>query len=380
VAANQLKASFVIHLVTRLPLPYHQTLSRTLHAELNGNFCAWFAERQTPEFPFQSGSEDFQFRHYYLAESGYGKLWSALRQNRDAAVILGGWSSPMTKKTLLMTTALRVPVFIWADHPHPRQRRWLTAASRRLHLRLLSRTLVRGFLACGEMTVQHLAGLGIAGDKIFNFPYWVDLPASWSLPQRCFQPQDQPRPFRLLAVGRHVAGKSFNVAIRAIKLANERSGSLIAELIIVGDGPERASLEELVAALNLGESVCFTGWLENSEVQKEMARSDALVVPSEFEGYGVAVREALAQGRPVLCSDRVIAALDEHIESNAILLHSVGDAQGLANHILLLAGEADVLRRASEEARKLAEQWHPRRAFKILQQAVREQRILSNSG
>jgi glycosyltransferase involved in cell wall biosynthesis len=192
-------------------------------------------------------------------------------------------------------------------------------------------------------------------------------------------PVNQPKPFRLLAVGRHVTGKSFDVAIRAIKLANERSGFQIAELVIVGDGPERGNLEQLVVSLGLADSVCFTGWLENSEVQQELARSDALVVPSQFEGYSVTVREALAQGRPALCSNGVVAALDEHIEANAILLHSVGDAEALANHVLLLAGEADILKRASEEARRLAERWHPGRALAILQQALSEQRIFSHS-
>jgi glycosyltransferase involved in cell wall biosynthesis len=378
VAASQLKVCSVIHLVARQPLPYHQTLCRTLNAELQGNFCAWFAERESHEFPFDARAGELEFRHHYLAEAGYRRLWRALKEKREAAVILGGWSSPMTNKTLLMAAVLRVPVFIWADHPHPSKRGALWSVLRRSYLRLLSRTLVRGFLACGEMTRAHLAELGIAKEKIFNFPYWVHVPSDWSLPRRCLNQANQPQPFRLLAVGRHVSGKSFNVAIRAIKLANERVGFPIAKLTIVGDGPERANLEELASSLNLSDSVCFTGWLENSEVQKEIARSDALVMPSEFEGYGVTVREALAQGRPVLCSNQVIAALDEHIEANAILLHSVGDAEALANHVLLLASEADLLRRASEEARRLAEQWHPARALAILRQAVRDQRIFSS--
>jgi glycosyltransferase involved in cell wall biosynthesis len=368
----------VIHLITRVPLRYHQTLCRTLHDELNGNFCAWFAERESQEFPFDAHDGELPFRHHYLAEVGYVKLWKTLKEKREAAVILGGWSSPMTNKTLMMAGVLRVPVLIWADHPHPSKRGALWRMLRRWYLRLLSRTLVSGFLACGELTGAHLAEMGIAKEKIFNFPYWVDVPPDWSLPRRCLNQENQPQPFRLLAVGRHVSGKSFNVAIRAIKLANERVGFPIAKLTIVGDGPERANLEELVISLNLNDSVCFTGWLDNSEVQKKIAHSDALVMPSEFEGYGVAVREAMAQGRPVLCSNQVISALDEHIEANAILLHSVGDAEALADQVLLLASEADLLKRASEEARRLAEQWRPTRALAILQHAVRDQRILSS--
>jgi len=366
----------MIHLITRLPLPYHQTLCRTLHAGLDGDFCAWFAERDSAEFPFKT-APDLSFRHHYLAEVGYLQLWHTLKQNRRASVILGGWSSPMTKKTLFITSMLRIPVFIWSDHPHPRKRSRLTAILRESYLRLLSRGLVSGFLVCGKTTGEHLAGLGIPRDKIFNFPYWVDLPERWRLPQRCIDAVDRRKPLRLLAVGRHVTGKGFEVAIRAVKLANEGSGTPIAELVLVGDGPERASLQRLASSLGLDDCVSFPGWLENSEVQEELIRSDALVVPSEFEAYGVTVREALAQGRPVLCSKQVISALDETIASNAILLHSVGDAEALANHVLLLAGETALLRSASEEARRLAEQWQPVRALSILRNILPEQNIWS---
>src|SRR2546430_11597214 len=50
------------------------------------------------------------------------------------SVILCGWSSPMTNRTLLLTTLLRIPVFIWADHPHPRQRSMLVNLVRRSFL------------------------------------------------------------------------------------------------------------------------------------------------------------------------------------------------------------------------------------------------------
>ncbi|HYX30379.1 MAG TPA: glycosyltransferase family 4 protein [Pyrinomonadaceae bacterium] len=367
----------MIHLITRLPLPYHQTLCRTLHDGLQGNFCAWFAERSNADFPFKAAPE-LSFRHHYLSEVGYTDLWHSLKQNPKAAVILGGWSSPMTKRTLLITSMLRVPVFIWSDHPHPRKRNRVTATLRESYLRLLSRAFVRGFLVCGEMTGEHLAEMGIPRDRIFNFPYWVDLPECWTLPNRCLESDHQRKPLRLLAVGRHVIGKGFDVAIRAVKVANERSGGRAAELVLVGDGPERANLQHLVASLGLEDSVSFSGWLENTAVQSELVRSDALIVPSEFEGYGVAVREALAQGRPVLCSDQVIAARDERVESNAILLHSFGDAETLAKHILLLARETDLLRNASEEARRLAEQWQPGRALAILRDILPEKTLWSS--
>src|SRR2546423_4604631 len=108
----------MIHLVINLPLSYHRTLCRTLDGSYAGAVMAWFAERASEDFPLRSLSEDL-FKHHFLSEVGYWKCFRSLISDPEAVVILGGWSSPMTNRTLLATTLLRIPIFIWADHPHP---------------------------------------------------------------------------------------------------------------------------------------------------------------------------------------------------------------------------------------------------------------------
>src|SRR5438270_9441872 len=158
----------MIHLVSWLPLPYQLTLCRTLHEEYEGHFVAWFAERSHKDFPYRSSSKE-QFSSHYLSEEGYWKLFKSLRSDKEAVVILGGWSSPMSNKTLLMTALLRTPLFIWADHPHPRKRNWIVERARTFYLQFLGR-IVSGFLACGKPTSEHLASLGINRSKISVFP------------------------------------------------------------------------------------------------------------------------------------------------------------------------------------------------------------------
>jgi glycosyltransferase involved in cell wall biosynthesis len=168
-----------------------------------------------------------------------------------------------------------------------------------------------------------------------------------------------------LAVGRQVPVKGFDVAIKAVAMANEENGTTLAELTVIGDGPERKALEALTKSLNAHSFVNFVGWLNNKDVLNLVTVSDALIIPSIFEPYGVIVLESMAQGRPVLASDAVIAALDRS-QGPAILLHQRGDAVQLASHIQKLAADRDLLRRASESARATAELWRPERAAAIL--------------
>jgi len=148
----------MIHFITWLPLPYQRLLCRSLHRAYGDDFVVWFAERNHKEFPYRSKSRD-DFPAHYLSEEGYRELWSALRSDREAVVILSGWRSPMTNRTLVMTSLMRIPAFIWADHPHPRKRNLLVESARKAYLRFLSRQ-TKGFLACGNPTLEYLASLG----------------------------------------------------------------------------------------------------------------------------------------------------------------------------------------------------------------------------
>ena len=351
----------MIHLVIREPIAYQRTLCQALSDSYKGAFVAWFAEKGAPFVP--AAREDFRRR--FISDVGYGKLYRELRSDPEPIVILGSWSSAIAHKTLSITRLLRVPVLIWTDHPHPHQRNWAFDRGRKSYLRILGKR-VAGFLACGEPTVKHLESLGIALEKITNFPYWVDLPPTWTPPKGC-EGIAAGQPLRLIAVGRQVPVKAFEVAIEAVALANKNAGRCLATLELVGDGPERQRLESFAKSMSLDHIVKLSGRIENDQVWKRVHDADALVITSRFEPYGVVVLEALANGRPVLASDRVVAALDRDDGKGAIFFHPAGDPRPLAEQIRSLSENRNVLKASSVAARAIAEEWPLARAAAILQ-------------
>lgn len=350
----------MIHFILREPIAYQRTLCQALSDYYRGDFVAWFISGAETDF----GASD-KFQRHFLRATGFTELFKALRADHAPILVLASWSSSFAYRVLLMAATLRVPIFIWADHPHPRDRGLLFERARRAYLLLLGRA-VAGFLACGSPTVEYLAALGMPRDKIFNFPYWVRVPENWSMAAGCDETSvDQP--LRLLAIGRLVSAKKFEVAIAAVALANQRAGRVVAELLLIGDGPERSLLEKAVNAEGLGPSVTFAGRLDNDEVFERLNSADVLIVTSKFEGYGVVVLEALAHGRPVLASDKTIAAQDKANGSPAILFHSVGDVDQLAKQIEQLSRDRIAFADMCRAARSIAEDCKLEKAGETLQ-------------
>ena len=93
-------------------------------------------------------------------------------------------------------------------------------------------------------------------------------------------------------------------------------------LVIVGDGPKRASLETLAAERGIEDRVRFLGFLpKRSDVHAVMKRLDVYAFPSRYEGFGVAVTEAMAAGCPVVVNDipvlrEVIGDAGVHVDAN----------------------------------------------------------------
>lgn len=85
-----------------------------------------------------------------------------------------------------------------------------------------------------------------------------------------------------------------------------------AELVLVGDGPDAAMLQNIAEGLDLSNRVRFAGRLSEEDTLNEIARSDVLVLPSFMEGLPIVLIEAMALGTTVIASR--VAGIPELVE------------------------------------------------------------------
>jgi glycosyltransferase involved in cell wall biosynthesis len=74
------------------------------------------------------------------------------------------------------------------------------------------------------------------------------------------------------------------------------------ELVVVGDGPHKQYLQDLVYKLQISDQVIFKGMIRNENIIEEFQDSNIFVLSSHYETFGVVVIEALACGKPVIAT------------------------------------------------------------------------------
>jgi N-acetyl-alpha-D-glucosaminyl L-malate synthase BshA len=106
------------------------------------------------------------------------------------------------------------------------------------------------------------------------------------------------RPAVLLHASNFRAVKRVGDTVRALAEVRRRRPAV---LVLVGDGPERGSVEALATSLGVRAAVAFAG--ERRSLGDLFAHADLFLLPSEQESFGLAALESLASGVPVVASE-----------------------------------------------------------------------------
>ena len=171
------------------------------------------------------------------------------------------------------------------------------------------------------------------------------LPGGLSL-QDSYQPSDHQR--EILAVARLVPQKGLDVLIRAFASlpSSVRDGWCVT---LVGDGPERQTLEELATDAGLRDVIRFEGF--RSDPLVFMHRASIFALPSRFEGMPNALLEAMAAGLPSVVSDASPGPLEMVSDGQQGLVVPSDDVIAFAAALQQLMLDRDLRHRCGVAAR-----------------------------
>lgn len=123
-----------------------------------------------------------------------------------------------------------------------------------------------------------------------------------------------PQQFWYGSVGRLVTIKGYDVLIRAFAALARQYPDV--GLALIGAGCQEDALRALCRDLGIAERVVFCGWRDDARCL--LGAFDVCVFPSREEGFGLAIAEAMAAGRPVIASQ--VGGVPEVVEQDALLV------------------------------------------------------------
>ena len=120
-------------------------------------------------------------------------------------------------------------------------------------------------------------------------------------------------------------------------------------LKIIGDGPYRQALESIAKRLGVFESTQFLGWMNQSELSKELFTARAMIVPSVWqEPFGLVAVEAMMHGVPVIASD--VGGLREIVvDQESGYLVAPGDHFKMAERISTLLSDRPLAKKMGQK-------------------------------
>jgi glycosyltransferase involved in cell wall biosynthesis len=293
---------------------------------------------------------DYPFRFVHPAIVG------VLGRERYDALIVHGYAHVTEWLAFLGARRSGTPILLRGESTLLGRRPPAVAAAKRLTLgALLPR--IHGALAIGTLNREFYLAYGVPDDRIFWVPYAVDN-ARFRAEAARWQPS---RPALRAALG---LPPDLPVVLYAGKLIpRKRPLDLLeayariaadhpAALVLLGEGMERPRLEAAIARHGLPH-VRITGFVNLSEIGRYYAAADVLVLPSEYEPWGLVLNEGMCFGLPVVASDAVGAAPDLVRAEDNGFVYAAGDVAALAHALRRLLGDPALRARMGARSREI---------------------------
>jgi len=188
---------------------------------------------------------------------------------------------------------------------------------------------------------------GISNERIVEIPNGIDLK---KFKKDDGDVEDLRKKYGLgdkvvLYVGRIHESKGLGFLVRAVE-------DIDCQVLIVGrDGGYRKELESLAERLGIQDRIIFTGGVSEKDLISSYFASDVFVLPSQHEGFGIVVIEAMAAGLPVIVSDRGSLPYIVKDGVDGFVL-KYGDVEELKKGMKKLLGDKDLGRKFGKEGGK----------------------------
>jgi 1,2-diacylglycerol 3-alpha-glucosyltransferase len=300
-------------------------------------------------------------------------LSTALEQANPDVVAVNGWNNFGSLIAAKSCVRRGIPMIVMSESSRQDESRtWLKEAIKRRIVGLYSAALVGG-----QYHVEYLVELGMPGERIFtgydvvdNAYFYEKLDEIRDLRSEIRQKYQLPENY-FLASARFIEKKNLPRLISAYAEYRQKSrtgGNPTWDLVLLGEGPQRETLNVQLSTLNLQKYVHLPGFRPYDELPVYYALANAFVHASTTEQWGLVVNEALASALPVILSDRCGCA-PELVNGNGFTFDPTNEGE-LTARLLNMASLSDEERKQlGDNSHRIAANFAPERFGEGLERA-----------
>jgi glycosyltransferase involved in cell wall biosynthesis len=153
----------------------------------------------------------------------------------------------------------------------------------------------------------------------------------------------------LLFIGRLAAPKNPFLLIQAFSQLPIKIRDRV-HLTLIGDGPQKAVLKQIINQMNLNNQIALKGALPRQEVMETLKTADVFVLPTRYEGLPYAILEAMAHGVPVIASD--VGGVKEAVGDDVGIVVPPNDSNALKKALECLIADPELRQQMGEAGRR----------------------------
>ena len=216
---------------------------------------------------------------------------------------------------------------------------------------------VRAVVVTSRATAARLADYGVGADRIAVVEPGTDpapLARGSAVTGEPKAPGPQPCTVALLCVATLTPRKGYELLLRALAAVPHRNWRLTCAGSLDRDPPTVARVHAQIRDSGFEDRVSLMGDLDAAAVAAQYDRADVFVLPTLYEGYGMAVAEALARGLPVVST--ATGAIPELVGGEAGVVVAPGDLTALTEALSRVIGDTDLRAQLAEGARRRRQQ------------------------
>lgn len=276
---------------------------------------------------------------FFFNSSG---IKQAIKKNFDKVIILG-WNNIFYLKTFFWCLYYSSEIIIRSENNLYKKQTLFKKILKVIILRIFFK-MINAFISIGSLNEEFYKHYGVKKNKIFRAPYSVDdnffkknKVQNKQIWKKNNNIRNQAKIF--LFVGKLIKRKR---VLDLIKVAQSKKLNKNAHFLIIGDGPLKKKILQKINNLKLN-NISILGFKSQNQLKFYYSLADVLILPSEYETWGLVINEAMSAGVPCIVSDSCGAAKDMIIKYKTGFKYKNGNINQLIKLINLIINNKNIL-------------------------------------